>query len=234
MVRGVGLLRSTADIENVVVASIRGTPVFMRDVGRVRLGAAPQTGIFGLNGKSGGVEGVVAMRRDENPSEVLKGVRDAVDELNNGGLPKGVRGEPIYDRTELVAGTLRTVSRTLIEAFTIVFLVLLLLLGSFQAAILTALTVPLSLLFAFLCMYLYGIPASLLSLGALDFGIIVDGTLVMVEFIVRRLGQSEPDEARSSAWETVRQAASEVQRPLFFSLLILVAAYIPLFTLERV
>src|SRR5574340_1326165 len=212
MVRGVGLLRSAADIENVVVASIRGTPVFMRDVGRVRLGAAPQTGIFGLNGKTGGVEGVVAMRRDENPSEVLKGVRDAVDELNNGGLPKGVRVEPIYDRTELVAGTLRTVSRTLIEAFTIVFLVLLLLLGSFQAAILTALTVPLSLLFAFLCMYLYGIPASLLSLGALDFGIIVDGTLVMVEFIVRRLSGISEAAGEAANTAEIRKAVLLIER----------------------
>ncbi len=234
VVRGVGMLRSTADIENVVVASVRGTPVFMRDVGRVRLAAAPRSGIFGLNRKTGGVEGIVVMRRDENPSEVLAGVREAVSELNATGLPKGVRIEPIYDRTDLVNNTLRTVSRTLLEAFAIIFFVLLLLLGSVQAAVLTALTVPLSLLFAFLCMHMYGIPASLLSLGALDFGIIVDGTLVMVEFIVRRLsgGPESRDTAENTA--TIRKAVLQMQRPIVFSLLILVAAYIPLFALERV
>ncbi|MFB3829419.1 MAG: efflux RND transporter permease subunit [Bryobacteraceae bacterium] len=234
VVRGVGLLRSAADIENVVVASVRGTPVFVRDVGRVRMGAAPQTGIFGLNAETGGVEGVVAMRRDENPSEVLKAVREAVEELNHGGLPAGVRIEPVYDRTELVAGTLRTVSRTLLEGFTIVFLALLFLLGSFQAAILTAITVPLSLLFAFLCMYLYGIPASLLSLGALDFGIVVDGTLVMVEFIVRRLSAAPSPAGEAANTAEIRKSVLLVERAIVFSLLILVAAYIPLFALERV
>ncbi|MEK7751680.1 MAG: efflux RND transporter permease subunit, partial [Acidobacteriota bacterium] len=234
VVRGVGMLRSTADIEYVVVASVRGTPVFMRDVGRVRLAAAPRTGIFGLNGRTGGVEGIVVMRRDENPSVVLVGVREAVDELNATGLPKGARIEPIYDRTELVSSTLRTVSRTLLEAFAMIFLVLLFMLGSVQAAVLTALTVPLSLLFAFLCMHLYGIPASLLSLGALDFGIIVDGTLVMVEFIVRSLSGDRVSRGAADNTAVIRKAVLQVQRPIVFSLLILVAAYIPLFTLERV
>ena len=234
VVRAVGMLRSTADIEYVVVASVRGTPVFMRDVGRVRLAAAPRTGIFGLNGRTGGVEGIVVMRRDENPSVVLVGVREAVDELNATGLPKGARIEPIYDRTELVSSTLRTVSRTLLEAFAMIFLVLLFMLGSVQAAVLTALTVPLSLLFAFLCMHLYGIPASLLSLGALDFGIIVDGTLVMVEFIVRRLSGGRESGGAADNAAIIRKAVLQVQRPIVFSLLILVAAYIPLFTLERV
>ena len=120
---------------------------------------------------------------------MLTGIRSAVADLNSYRLPKGVRLEPIYDRTELVGSTLRTVSRTLSEGLVIVFLILLLFLGSLEAAVLTALTIPLSLLFAFGCMQVAGVPASLLSLGALDFGIIVDGTLVMVELMIRRLDE---------------------------------------------
>jgi cobalt-zinc-cadmium resistance protein CzcA len=234
VVRGVGLIRSVSDIENIMVASTKGTPIFIRDIGRVRIGAAPQTGIFGLNEWPRRVEGVVVMRRGENASEVLKGVREAVDELNASRLPGGVRIIPIYDRTELVNNTLRTVSRTLAEGLAVVFLVLLFFLGSFRAAVLTALAVPISLLFAFVCMYLYGTPANLLSLGAIDFGIIVDGTLVMVEFIVRRLSRESGNQTAAPSFDIVKDAASAVQRPIVFSLVILIAAYIPLFLLERV
>ncbi len=233
-VRGVGRLGTMADLEGIVVASARGTPVFVRDAGRVRVGSAPQTGVFGLNERTGGVEGVVVMRRGENASEVLRGVRAAVAELNDGRLPGDARIQPIYDRTELVNNTLRTVSRTLAEGILIVFLVLLFFLGSFKAALLTALTVPLSLLFAFACMYFQGIPANLLSLGAIDFGIIVDGTLVMVEFIVRRLSRDAAAQQGPRAFEVVHEAALQVQRPVFFSMLILISAYLPLFLLERI
>lgn len=230
VVRGVGAVRSTSDIENIVVVSNKGVPVFVRDIGKVGIGPAPRNGIFGIDQRGDCVEGIVVMRRGENPSEVLAGVRDAVEELNSGGLPAGIRIIPIYDRTELVQNTVRTVSRTLAEGLALVFLVLLFFLGSFEAALLTAFTIPLSLLFAFSVMHFAGIPASLLSLGAIDFGIIVDGTLVMVEFIVRRLRQ----EGGASAFAVVRDSSLQMQRPVFFSLLILIAAYIPLFTLERV
>lgn len=233
VVRGVGVIRSIADIEDVVVASRKGTPVFVRDIGRVRVGSAPRTGIFGLNGDPDRVEGIVGMRRGENPSEVLAGVREAVAEINASGLPGGVRIVPIYDRTELVRSTIHTVSRTLAESLAIVFLVLLFFLGSFEAAVLTAVVVPLSLLFAFSAMHFYGITASLLSLGAIDFGIIVDGTLVMVEYIVRRLRHDETA-AHKRSFSIVAEAAAQIQRPVFFSLLILIAAYLPLFALERV
>ena len=236
VVRGVGLIRSISDLENIVVASKNGTPVFIRDVGRVEIGAAVRTGIFGLNDRTGGVEGIVAMRRGENPSKVLAGVREAVEELR-AELPEGVRMETIYDRTELVDNTLRTVSRTLTEALVVIFLVLLLLLGSLKAAVLTAVVVPLSLLFAFACMRFAGVPASLLSLGALDFGIIIDGTLVMVASVVRMLTAEPGDHEAATAQnalERIRTAAAHVQRPIFFSLLILIAAYMPLFLLERV
>ncbi len=115
VIRGVGLIQNVADIENIVVAEAKGVPVFVRDIGQVKIGAAPQTGIFGLNGESGGVEGIVLMRRGENPSEVLEGVKEAVDELNATRLPPGVQIAPIYDRTDLVENTLHTVSHTLLE-----------------------------------------------------------------------------------------------------------------------
>ncbi|HVN77910.1 MAG TPA: CusA/CzcA family heavy metal efflux RND transporter [Terriglobia bacterium] len=234
VVRGVGLIRSIADIENIVVSATKGIPIFIRDIGRVRIGATPQTGIFGVNSKSGGVEGIVLMRRGENPSEVLNGVSAAIEELNVTTLPRGVRIVPIYDRRDLVENTLRTVSHTLMEGMLIVVAVLFFFLGSVRAALLTALTIPLSLLFAFLCMHFSGIPANLLSLGALDFGIIVDGTLVMVEHIMHTLSHPHTRSSRTGVLGAVRDAALQVERPIFFSLLILISAYIPLFTLERV
>ncbi len=234
VVRGIGLVRTPADIENVVLTTVRGTAVFVRDIGKVRIGNAPPSGVFGLDGRTGGVEGIVVMRRGENPSEILTGIRQAVAELNAESLPAGVRIDPIYDRTELVDNTLHTVSRTLLEALCIVFTVLLFFLGSLRAALLTALVIPLSLLFAFGCMWLYGVPASLLSLGALDFGIIVDGTLVMMEAIVRRLPDPAAGAGARGVEESVRGAVSDLRRSIVFSLVILIAAYVPLFTLQRV
>ena len=229
VVRGVGMLRSAADIESIVLASKGGVPVYIRDIGKVTIGAAQQTGIFGAGAKPGGVEGIVLMWRGGNPSEVLESVAAALDDINRK-LPPGVKIVPIYDRRELVHNTLHTVSHTLIEGLVIVVTVLFLFLGSVRAALLTAITIPLSLLFAFICMNISGVPANLLSLGALDFGIIVDGTLVMVEHIVHALAHRKDTDVLS----TIRNAALEVERPIFFSLLILVSAYLPLFTLERV
>jgi len=233
VVRGVGLIQSVSDIENIVVTAVGGVPVFVCDVGHVRIGAAPPTGIFAVGDKLDRVEGIVLMRRGENPSEVLRGIHEAVGELNASRLPSGVRIVPIYDRTDLVNNTLHTVTHTLLEGLIIVVAVLFLFLGSIRAALLTALTIPLSLLFAFACMHFSGIPANLLSLGALDFGIIVDGTLVMVEHIVHALSDRKTV-VQETVFDTIRKAALEVERPIFFSLLIIISAYIPLFTLERV
>jgi cobalt-zinc-cadmium resistance protein CzcA len=234
VVRGVGLIRSVSDIENVVVSASGGVPVYVRDVGRVEIGAAPRTGIFAIGDAPDRVEGIVLMRRGENPSEVLRGIHEAVNELNQSGLPPGVRIVPVYDRTDLVNNTLHTVTHTLVEGLVIVVAVLFFFLGSVRAALLTAVTIPLSLLFAFVCMHVSGIPANLLSLGALDFGIIVDGTLVMVEHIVHALERRRDAPGDDTITDTIRDAALEVERPIFFSLLIIVSAYLPLFTLERV
>jgi cobalt-zinc-cadmium resistance protein CzcA len=233
VIRGVGLVQSTDDIANIVVAEQKGVPVFVRDIGTVKIGAAQPTGIFGI-GDHTGVEGIVLMRRGENPSEVLRGVHEAVEDINSTRLPPGVQIRPIYDRKDLVENTMHTVSHTLLEGIVVMVTMLLLFLGSGRAALLTAITIPLSLLFAFVCMYFVGIPANLLSLGALDFGIIVDGTLVMVEHIVHHLHEREHSKRPATVYETILSAALEVESPIFFSLLIIISAYIPLFTLERV
>ena len=235
-IRGSGLIRGTEDIEQIVLDAPKGVPVYVRDIGRVKVGAQPQTGIFALNrqaSRTGGVEGIVLMRRWENPSEVLESLHAAVRELNSR-LPSGVRIVPIYDRTDLVRNTLRTVSRVLVEGFIIVVTILLLFLLDLRAALMTAIVIPLSLLFAFVCMYLSGVSLSLLSIGAIDFGIIVDATIVMVERIMHRVGERSPRGDAGGVLTPIRAAVADVQRPIFFSLLIIIAAYIPLLTLERV
>lgn len=232
-VRSVGQLQSSEDIASTFVGVERGVPIFVRDVAAVRIGPAPPTGVFGIDGAHGGVEGIVLMRRWENPSDVLAGIHARVAALDGSDDLEGARIEPIYDRTALVRTTLTTVSHTLAEGVAIVVVVLVALLGSVRAALLTALTIPLSLLFAFVCMRLAGVPANLLSLGALDFGIIVDGTLVMVEAIVHRLGERDDPSAPATV-EPLAEAAAGVARPILFSLAIIISAYLPLFMLERI
>src|SRR5499427_1005851 len=236
-IRGSGLIRSADDIGNIVLDAQKNVPVYVRDVGRVVVGHLPQTGIFAMNHDPlgpGGVEGIVLLLRWENASEVLKGIHEAVDELNRTRLPQGVRIITIHDRTELVDSTLHTIARVLIEGFVIVVAVLLFFLVSLRAALLTAIIIPLSLLFAFLCMYLSGVTLSLLSIGALDFGILVDATIVMVERIVRTHEERGAARTTEEITERVRVAGLAVQRPILFSLIIIIAAYIPLLTLERV
>lgn len=241
-VRGIGAIRSLQDLERVLVKESSGVPIFVGDLGRVQIGGAPPTGVFGLNDKSGAVQAIVLMRRGENPSAVLKGIKEAVAEINASRLPSDVRIVPFYDRAELVHNTLHTVTHTLIEGLVVVVGVLLFFLVSVRAALITAITIPGSLLFAFICMHFTGIPANLLSLGALDFGIIVDGSLVMVERILHVLssdGRRTSPAARTSRpapdrIEAVRRAVLEVARPISFSMVIIIAAYLPLFTLQRV
>src|SRR5260370_27546899 len=189
-IRGSGLIQNGEDLGTIVLDSQKNVPVFVRDVGTLTVGALPQTGIFALNRDPlgpGGVEAIVLMRRGENPSEVLHHIHEAVEEINTTRLPRGVQIVPIHDKTELVQNTLHTVVRVLVEGFVVVVTVLLIFLVRLRAALLTALTIPLSLLFALLSMHLSGVPISLLSIGALDFGILVDATIVMVQRIIRTL-----------------------------------------------
>src|SRR5919205_261944 len=187
LIRGIGLFTGVEDIENVVVAERAGTPILVRNVARVSLGAVPRQGVAGQDDDDDIVTGVVLMRRGENPAEVLKAVRAKVDQLNESVLPAGVKVAPIYDRTWLIGKTLTTVFGNLLEGALLVSFVLWLFLGNVRAAFIVALTIPLALLATFLGLTWIGIPANLLSLGAMDFGIIVDGAVIVVENVFRRL-----------------------------------------------
>src|SRR5260370_31495211 len=202
-IRGSGLIQNGEDLGTIVLDSQKNVPVFVRDVGTLTVGALPQTGIFALNRDPlgpGGVEAIVLMRRGENPSEVLHHIHEAVEEINTTRLPRGVQIVPIHDKTELVQNTLHTVVRVLVEGFVVVVTVLLIFLASLRAALLTPLPTPLSLPSALLCMHLSGVSMSLLSIGALDFGILVDATIVMVQRIIRTL---EHESARVEAPQPV-------------------------------
>ncbi|MDE6121189.1 MAG: efflux RND transporter permease subunit, partial [Muribaculaceae bacterium] len=235
VIRGIGLVRDLEDLGRIVVKSENGTPVFLSDIGQLRYGNLERKGVFGFTDPSGDrqdcVEGIVQMLRNQNPSEVLEGVKAAVDDLNNNILPEGVRIRPFMDRTYLVDTTLHTVSHTLLEGMLLVLLVLILFLGNWRGALLVAVTVPFSLLIAFILMKVTDIPANLLSLGAIDFGILVDGAIVMMETILKKR-ESSP-EAPLEESNTIDRA-SAVARPILFSTLIIITAYLPLFALEHI
>jgi heavy metal efflux system protein len=235
LIRGRGAIETVKQIEDIFVKSVGGTPVFVRDVGAVEIThRKPLSGIFGKDSTPDGVEGIVLMRKGENPSVVLERVKAAVAELNDTGLPPGVKVSPFYDRTHLVESTLHTVTHSVLLGITLVVLVLLFFLGRPAMALLVALTIPFSLLFALILMNLIGIPIGLLSIGAIDFGIIVDGAVIMADNIAHRLGAAARDGERKSVWKTVLTAALEVERPLFVSMFMIIAAYLPLLTLTRI
>ncbi|MFO0900301.1 MAG: CusA/CzcA family heavy metal efflux RND transporter [Pirellulales bacterium] len=234
VIRGSGSLQDQTQIENIFVKSVGGTPVFLRDVASVDLGSLTPSGIFSKNQMDEGVEGIVLMRRGENPSLVLANVQDAVAELNKADLPPGVEVRPFYDREHLVDSTLHTVAHSVFLGVTLVVLVLLVFLGRASMAALVAFTIPFSLLFALVIMYLTKIPIGLLSIGALDFGIIVDGAVIMVEHMARRLGEAHESGDDRPTDEIVLQAAEEMERPVFFSILMIVVAYLPLLSLTSI
>ncbi len=232
-IRGIGLLNSAADIGNIVLASHNGTPVLVRDVATVTIGAMPREGIVSQDQDDDIVNGVVLMRKGENPSEVLKAVKARVELLNQSILPKGVRLVPYYDRTWLIETTLRTVFHNLAEGAILVTFVLLLFLGNVRAALIVAIMIPLSLLGTFIGLTWRGIPANLLSLGAMDFGIIVDGAVIVVENVFRKLSTRDHRGDPETVRHIIHEATAEVGRPTFFSMLIIIAAHLPIFTLQR-
>ncbi|MBS0336922.1 MAG: efflux RND transporter permease subunit [Proteobacteria bacterium] len=236
LIRGIGLFTGPEDIENVVVAERSGVPVLVRDLASVSIGAVPRQGVSGQDDEDDVVTGVVLMRRGENPSGVLKGVREKIDLINSTQLPAGVKVAPIYDRTWLIGKTLKTVFTNLIEGALLVSVVLWLFLGNLRAAFIVAVTIPLALLATFLGLTWIGIPANLLSLGAMDFGIIVDGAVIVVENVFRKLSEAShhhPGLEEGKRKHIILDAAVEVGRPTLFSMLIIIAAHIPIFTLER-
>ncbi|HUL12492.1 MAG TPA: CusA/CzcA family heavy metal efflux RND transporter [Methylococcaceae bacterium] len=236
VIRGRGALQDEAEIGSIFIKSIGGTPIYVRDVAEVRLDSKVPAGIFSKDLTDETVEGIVLLRKGENPSEVLAKVQAAVSELNAEGLPEGVRVEPFYDRSNLVESTLHTVGHSVMLGIGLVVLVLLAFLGRPSLAALVALTIPFALLFALVLMYGAGIPIGLLSIGAIDFGIIVDGAVIMAENIARRLDEAghKPEHERPSTAQTVLAAALEVERPVFFSILMIVGAFLPLLTLTRI
>jgi heavy metal efflux system protein len=238
LIRGIGLLKSADDIGNIVVTQHGGTPLLVRDISEIATGALPRQGLTGQDKEDDIVTGLVLMRKGENPSEVLLDLKARIDNLNNSVLPRGVQIVPIYDRTWLIDTTLHTVFHNLAEGALLVTVVLLVFLGSVRAALIVAVMIPLSLLATFMGLTFRGIPANLLSLGAMDFGIIVDGAVIVVENIFRKLAEHsghQPEFKKDlKALKTViLEATTEVGRPTFFSMLIIITAHIPIFTLQR-
>jgi heavy metal efflux system protein len=234
VIRSEGLFAGPADIGRVSIATRGGTPIFVSDVASVGEGWAPRQGIYSRQRDYDAVEGIVLMRRGENPSAVLERVRARVREIDQRFLPPGVHVSPFYDRTELVAKTLETVGHNLLEGAALVLLVLFVFLLDLRAALIVATVIPLSLLSAFIYLSQRGMSANLLSMGSVDFGVIVDGAVVIIEAIVRRLADGRHRPAPASPREAVERALAEVARPTIFSLLIIIAAYLPIFLLERV
>jgi heavy metal efflux system protein len=233
LIRGIGLLRSAVDIETVAVAEYRGSPVLVRDIAKVTVGAVPRQGVAGQDADDDIVYGMVLMRKGENASVVLAAVKTRIAEITRTQLAPGVRIEPFYDRSWLIEKTLKTVFTNLLEGALLVVVVLYLFLKNLRAAAIVASIIPLALLGTFLGLTIIGIPANLLSLGAMDFGIIVDGAVIVVEHIFHRL-QSMPDNSdRSAKMKAILHSAAEVGRPTVFSMLIIIAAHIPIFTLQR-
>lgn len=233
LIRGIGLLRSSEDIGNTVVTQRQGTPVLIRDIATIEVSAVPRQGVMGQDDSNDIVAGIVVMRKGENPSLVLEAIKDKVRALNDSILPKGVKVVPYYDRTWLIDTTLHTVGKNLLEGALLVTAILYLFLGNLRPAVVVACIIPLALLATFIGLQIRGIPANLLSLGAMDFGIIVDGAVIVVENIFRRLSRDQSDGNIHSIRDAVLEATTQVGRPTFFSMLIIIIAHIPIFTLQR-
>ncbi len=235
VVRGIGLVSDLDALGDIVVKSSNGIPVYLKDLGELKYGNLERKGVLGYIDDEctydDAVEGIVQMLRGENPSDVLEKVHQAVDELNNGILPKGVEIHPFLDRTNLVNQTLNTVSHTLLVGMLLVIVVLFVFLGNLRGAVIVAITIPISLLIAFILMKLTGMPANLLSLGAIDFGILVDGSIVMMETILKKR-ERHPDEEMTV--DQVKKRAKDVARSIFFSTIIIITAYMPLFAFEHI
>ncbi len=232
-VRGLGYLESPEDIKRILLRSKDGTAVTVGDVSNVVQSFTPRRGTVGFGPEKEAIEGFVWMRRGQNPSLVLDGVHAKVRELNDAILPKGMRVEPIYDRTDLVGQTLSTVHENLLRGFILVVAVVWLFLRSVAGSLVVAVIIPLSLLVAFLGLYTLGLPANLISMGAIDFGILVDGAVVLVENVIHALRHDQPADRRGVLRLVVRSAV-DVGSPTLYAMLIIIAALVPVFTLQSV
>ena len=235
VVRGIGLLKSAGEIGDIVITAYEGVPVRIKDVAEISIGPEPRTGIVAMNHRDDIVEGIVLLIKGQDAVKVLAGVKEKIDDLNDFGLPPGVKITPIYDRTQLVDHTIHTVEHNMFEGATLIMIILLVFLRRFMAAFLITLIIPLSLLFAFILVDLNGISANLISLGAIDFGIIVDSAVVLVEAV---MVQVTLDLQRNADMRHLRQTllntATDMGRPILFSKAIIICAFLPIFTFQRV
>jgi len=233
-IRGLGTIKNEIDIENIVVKSTNGVAILVRDVASVEITPPPPSGVLGYTvsdqnvNVNNGVEGIILLRRYENPTEVLAELKQRITDLQHNELPDGITIRPLYDRSFLINHSLETVGKTLFEGVSIVIIILIFFLGSMRSALVVALTIPFSLFFAFILMRLTGIPANLLSLGAIDFGIIVDGAVVMTEHIIRTYRTATPQEKEKGIIHLTLTSAKEVSREIFFSVTIIILAYLPI------
>ena len=231
VIRGIGLVQTLDDLGNIVVAQHNGTPIFVRDLGKLKLANQERHGIVGKDEIDDVVEGSVLLLRGENPSRVLEGVHAKIDELNARLNVDGIQIVPYLDRSELVDATVHKVATTILGGVSLVLVILILFLGSPRSAVIIGTTIPFATVVAFILMRHTGVSANLLSLGAIDFGIIVDGSIVMVEAILRRR-EAKPDQPLTEA--DVREAARHVARPIFFATAVIITTYLPLFALQRI
>jgi cobalt-zinc-cadmium resistance protein CzcA len=229
-VRGMGRLKTLEDIGNVVVTVQNGTPVLVKDLGRVAIGIAPRLGEFGYQDQDDAVEGVILLRTGEKTQDVLKGVEAKTRELNSAVLPADVKIHPFYDRSDLVDLTREVVEGNLLRGMLMVVAVLIFFLYDFRAGLIVAVSIPLALAFAFICLDLQNASANLLSIGAVDFGILVDGAVVMVENIFRRMAARESGSLQ--VLQIIKDAAAEVDRPLVYAVAVIVAGFLPIYVLS--
>ena len=232
-IRGLGLINGIADIENVMVAEKNGTPIFIKTLGTVAVGSRVRLGKVGIDERDDVVEGVILLQRGYKAIDVLEKIRGKVEDLNARKLPVGVKIKTFYDRTALIHTTVETVTDILVTGMLLVFIILFVFLGHLRAALIVALTIPLSLLFTFSMMVFIGQSANLISLGSIDFGIIVDATLIMVESIFFHLAHGKKTHV-STVHQQIVRAARQVGQPIFYSTAIIVVAFIPLFTMTGV
>ena len=238
VVRGVGLYESLDDIAQTVITSRSGKPILISDIGKVVIGDKPRSGIVSYNQRDDVVEGIVIMNKGQNPAKVIEALRIKVEETNKK-LPLGVRIAPFYDRTNLINHTVNTVTENLIVGALLVVAILLIFLRNWRAALIVAAVIPLSLLFAFIVMNICGVSANLISLGAVDFGIIIDSAVVLVEALMVKLAFTQIDKFPKHAtysWriQTLKNTAVEMGRPILFSKVIIILAFLPIFTFQRV
>lgn len=239
LVRGLGLVNSTQDIESIIIENVNGTPIRIKDVAQVSESFRPRLGKVGRGNQEDVVEGIVLLRRGENPSAVLKVLNETIDDLNTRILPAGVKINVFYDRTNLVNLTIHTVMENLGVGMLLVTFILAVFLLDWRTTLIVSFIIPLSLLFAFICMKIKGMSANLLSIGAIDFGIIIDGAVVMVEGIFVYLAEKQHEMGAEkfnqvAKYGMLRQISIEMGKPILFSKLIIITALIPIFAFQKV